>query len=45
MKEARKIKGLKSQLKAMEGDAEALKVELGNKQRDYHNKLNSIFQK
>lgn len=42
MKEARKIKGLKSQLKIMEGDAEALKIELGNKQREYTSKLNAI---
>ena len=42
MKEARKIKGLKSQLKIMEGDAEALKIEVANKQREYNAKLNAI---
>jgi TolA-binding protein len=42
MKEARKIKGLKSQLKLMEGDAEALKIEVANKQREYNAKLKSI---
>jgi predicted DNA binding CopG/RHH family protein len=42
MKEARKIKGLKSQLKKMEGDAEALKVEAANKQREYNAKRNKI---
>ncbi len=42
MKEARKIKGLKSQLKIMEGDAEALKVEVSNKQREYNAKRNKI---
>jgi len=42
MKEARKIKGLKSQLKIMEGDAEALKVEVANKQREYNAKRNKI---
>lgn len=42
MKEARKIKGLKSQLKILQGDAEALKIEVANKQREYNNKLNLI---
>lgn len=42
MKEARKIKGLKSQLRIMEGDAEALKIILSNKQREYHAKLKAI---
>lgn len=42
MKEARKIKGLKSQLKIMEGDAEALKIEMANKQREYNAKRNKI---
>lgn len=42
MKEARKIKGLKSQLNLMIGDAEALKVEVSNKQKEYINKLNAI---
>lgn len=42
MKEARKIKGLKSQLRIMEGDAEALKIIVASKQREYHAKLNAI---
>ena len=42
MKEARKIKGLKSQLNIMKGDAEAIKISLANIQREYHTKLNSI---
>lgn len=42
MKEARKIKGLKSQLRIMEGDAEALKFEVANKQREYTAKRNKI---
>lgn len=42
MKEARKIKGLKSQLRIMEGDAEALKVEAANKQREYNAKIKAI---
>lgn len=42
MKEVRKIKGLKSQLKIIEGDAEALKVEVANKQREYSIKKRQI---
>lgn len=42
MKEARKIKGLKSQLKIMQGDAESLRIEVSNKQREYSAKLKSI---
>ena len=42
MKQARKIKGLKSQLKIMQGDAEALKIEIANKQKEYNAKLNAI---
>lgn len=42
MKEAQKIKGLKSQLNKMKGDAEALKIELANTQREYKEKLNKI---
>lgn len=42
MKEVRKIKGLKTQLKKMEGDAEALKVDVAIKQREYKNKLDCI---
>lgn len=34
MKDIRKIKGLKSQLKKMEGDYEALNIEFKNKQRE-----------
>lgn len=42
MVEIRKIKGLKSQLKIMKGDAEALKIEVANKQREYNAKINKI---
>ena len=42
MKEARKIKGLKSQLKIMQGDAESLKIDLANKQKEYIAKKNMI---
>lgn len=42
MIEARKIKGLKSQLKIMQGDAESLKIEVSNKQREYNHKINKI---
>lgn len=42
MKDARKLKGLVSQLKKMEGDAEALKIEVQNKQREYSSKLRAI---
>ena len=42
MKEVRKIKRLKSQLKEMEGDADALKIEVANKQREYSFKMNAI---
>ena len=42
MKEARKVKGLKSQLKIMEGDLEALKIEVSNKQLECNAKSNSI---
>lgn len=42
MKEARKIKGLKSQIKILQGDVEALKIDVANKQREYHLKKNKI---
>lgn len=42
MQEARKIKGLVSQLRIMEGDADALKIELANKHREYSAKRNKI---
>lgn len=42
MEEVRKIKGLKSQLRALQSDAELLKIEIGNKQREYGNKLKTI---
>ena len=42
MKEAQKIKRLKSQLNKLEGDAEALKVSVINTQKDYQSKLKSI---
>lgn len=38
----RKIKGLQTQLKTLEGDASALKVEISNKQKEYSQKVNSI---
>lgn len=38
----RKIKGLKTQLKTLEGDASALKNEISVKQREYSQKINSI---
>lgn len=44
MKEARKIKGLKSQLSKLRGDSESLKIELANTQREYHAKLKKIEQ-
>ena len=42
MKEVRKHKQLQSQLNAMLGDAEALKLEIANKQREYMQKLQAI---
>lgn len=42
MKEHRKIKGLKYQIKKMEGDAEALKTEISIKQRELSQKQNTI---
>ncbi len=42
MKEKIKIKGLKSQLKIMEGEAQALKIKLANIQKEYHLKLKII---
>lgn len=42
MKEVQKIKKLKSQLKIMQGDAEALKIEVANKQREYSSKISNI---
>ena len=42
MKQARKIKGLKSQLKILQGDAEALKTEIANKQRELDTKLKNV---
>lgn len=38
----RKIKGLQTQLKILEGDASALKVEISNKQKEYSQKVSSI---
>jgi len=43
MKNIRKLKGLKSQLKIMQGDFEALEVEFKNKQREYSQKRKSII--
>ncbi|MEL4307389.1 hypothetical protein [Joostella sp. CR20] len=42
MKEVRIIKGLKSQLKTLEADAEILKLELSNKQKEYVSKLEAV---
>lgn len=42
IEKTRKIKGLQTQLKTLEGDASALKNEISNKQREYSQKLNSI---
>lgn len=42
MEEVRKAKQLQSQLNTLTGDAEALKMEIANKQRDYSLKLQSI---
>lgn len=42
MKEVRRIKGLKSQVKIMESDAELLKIEFINKQREYSAKITKI---
>ena len=42
MEEVRKVKQLQSQLNVLSGDAEALKMEIANKQRDYSLKLQSI---
>lgn len=42
LKDVRKIKGLQSQLSALEGDVSALKIEIDNKQKDYKNKLDMI---
>jgi predicted nuclease with TOPRIM domain len=42
MKDVRKRKQLQSQLNLMLGDAEALKIEVSNKQREYSDKLNAI---
>ena len=42
MEEIRKIKGLKSQVKIMESDAELLKIEFVNKQMEYRAKMIKI---
>jgi len=42
MKEIRNIKGLNSQLKIMQADADLLKYELSNKQKEYLSKRNKI---
>ena len=42
MKEERTVKGLRSQLKNMEGDRDALKIEIGNKQRELETKQKAI---
>ena len=40
IKKDRIIKGLKSQIKKLEGEAESIKIEVSNKQREYNAKLN-----
>jgi transcriptional regulator of aromatic amino acid metabolism len=42
MNDIRKIKQLQSQLNIMIGDAEVLKIEVANKQREYNQKLQAI---
>jgi chromosome segregation ATPase len=42
MKEVRQYKQLQSQLNTMLGDADALKIEVANKQREYNQKLQAI---
>ncbi len=42
MKEVRKLKGLQSQLKLLEGDAEALLIEVSTKQREYNQKVQAV---
>ncbi len=42
MKEVRQYKQLKSQLSTMLGDADALKIEVANKQREYSQKIQAI---
>lgn len=42
MKEIRQYKQLQSQLNNMRADADALKIEIANKQREYNQKLQAI---
>lgn len=42
MKEVRQYKQLQSQLNTMLGDADALKIEVANKQREYNQKKQAI---
>ena len=42
IKETRILKKLQSQLSEMLGDAEAIKIEVANKQREYDHKLQAI---
>ena len=42
IKDARKIKGLQSQLSALQGEAEAIKIDISSKQKEYNNKMNAI---
>jgi len=42
MKEIRKYKQLQTQLNTMLADADALKIEVANKQREYNQKLHAI---
>lgn len=42
MREVRKIKGLQSQLKSLDGDIQALKIELSNKQSELTHKMKAF---
>lgn len=42
MKEVRQIKQLQSQLNILQGDAEALKIDISNKQKEHSQKMQSI---
>ncbi len=42
MKDVRKVKQLKSQLSILEGDAEAMKIDISHRQKDREGKLRAI---
>ncbi len=42
IEQVRKLKGLQTQLKNLEGDASSLKIEVSNKQKEYSQKINLI---